>query len=210
MLQVHDDTGGWLSWGFSGYMDYAEEWPVFEFGTSAEVAFLSPGDTYYVGVITGSEAAADGSFTISCDPFSDDPYEENDALDPSNPELLLGHKLSQVHVGVDLDPAQDNDPDPPTGGDWYRIVVDAAAAAEFITIGCAYDLTDGFLGMLLYDSAGNELEEAMPVAGGVEIANYTLAEGTYHICIFSYEVTVGQTYDLQWLAGTGGLDIYIE
>jgi hypothetical protein len=218
-MAVYDADGAMITGALSGAM--AEGGPAYWLhGEPARVAFLSPGSTYFVGLITISDtlgASVVSSVDISRESFADDIHEENDTVGEAAPIAQAG-----VLSGIDLDQRAEGDY---TGGDWFSFSREAADD-ENVTIVLEFDHDDSDLALGLYEWSGDPAapvevttsdtsipwDETTGQAGDLEEERIetTLAVGDYYIWVYSTESPVGTAYNLQWVAGNGTISIGLE
>lgn len=218
-MAVYDADGARITGALSGAM--GDGGPAYwRPGEPASCAFLSPGWTYFVGLITISDtvgASVESSVDISRESFADDIHEENDAVAAAAP-------IAQAAVlsGIDLDQRAEGDH---SGGDWFAFTLEPADD-ENVTIVLEFDHDESDLALGLYTWTGDPAaltevttsdtstawdgENGQPDDLEEERIETTLSEGGYYIWVCSTDDPVGAAYNLQWVAGSGTISIGLE
>lgn len=222
-MGIFDSEGFWAGDALSGAM--GDDGPAYwGFGAPATTAFLAPGSTYYVGLITISDTV--GSSVVSTvdlhwNSFSDDPYEENDSVSAAAPI-----EQAEVLSGIDLDYAEDHFGSR-IGGDWYSFVLEASDDPNVtVVLEFDHDATDLDLGLYSWSGTIGEdptqigLSSTSALSGPVspgdleeERIEQSLSAGTYYLWVHGAEGWTppkGASYSLQWVAGEGSILIGLE
>jgi len=197
-------NGGPIYWNYGGI-------------ASAGILTPAPESTYYVGLIAISSVIGTSVLStvdVSFEPFSDDPYEQNDSI-----STAYSVSKTTVYNCIDLDPVEWEGEFPPTGGDWYKLDLTAADDPN-VSVAIAFDHDENDLTLELYQWVGldpqqisqsDESEVSGPgtPALEMELIEAMLVPGIYYIWVHS-DNTKGSDYELQWVAGTGTIIIGIE
>lgn len=220
-IAAYDADGNRLTGAISGAM--LEDMPVYwEYGGAAELGFLTPGETYYIGLITISNtedtpvaSAVEVGWASLTDIDDEADADENDTLGTADTIAE-----STVINGVNLDPQDETDTF--IGGDWYTFTL-AADASESVTIVMEFDQDAGNLDLGLYTWGGSGdptlvAESTSTTLSGSgsgadpeeERLEETLTPGeTYYIRVYSPGDPIGNSYALEW-AGEGTVSIGLE
>ena len=219
-MALYDAAGSMITSALSGALN--DGGPAYwRPGEPASFAFLSPGSTYFVGLITVSDTEGSSvvsTVDVSWESFADDSYEENDAVGDA-----AAIAQAAVLSGIDLDQRAES---AYTGGDWFSFAREVADD-ENVTIVLEFDHDESDLDLGLYTWSGNPVDSPVWVAtsdtsavwDGVtgdpgdfeeERIERVLAVGDYYIWVYSTESPVGTAYSLQWVAGNGTISIGLE
>jgi len=185
------------------------------YGGIASAGILTPDSTYYVGLVTVSNVTHSvlSSVDVNFTPLSDDLYEENDSIETAYPVLK-----TEVYDGIDLDPVNWSGW-PSSGGDWYKFVLTGSDNPN-VSVALVFDHDECDLSLELFQWVGQDPQQVAvsddstfsgpgDVVLESELIEETLDPGTYYIWVHS-NTTVGSSYQLQWVAGTGTIIIGIE
>lgn len=216
-MMIYDSQGQMVTMATSGGGEPGD-WIV---GVDSTVALLSPdlpNSTYYVGLITipNGTSLVSSTVDISFTAASDDEDEENDEL-ATAASIVKGTPLS----GIDLDPVDWDFPT--TGGDWYKFTLDIDPLVDDpsnVDVRLVFDHDQGDLFLHLYNSSeilvpGGESDssegDATAATEQENLVDLDLTSGdTYYILVGSHDFPVGNTYNLQWVAGEGTINIGLE
>lgn len=220
-MAAYDADGFRLTGATSGAMlDNSPEYWLS--GGAAALGFLTPGDTYYIGLITISDtegvsvaSTVEVGWASLIDVDDEADADENDTLGSAN-----AIAESTVVNGVNLDPQDETDTF--QGGDWYTFTL-AAGASDSVTIVMEFDQDAGNLDLGLYTWGGSGdptlvAESTSTTLSGPgsaadpeeERIEETLTPGeTYYIRVYSLGDPIGNSYALEW-AGEGTVSIGLE
>ncbi|MFW5797295.1 MAG: hypothetical protein ACOCXE_02175 [Spirochaetota bacterium] len=184
-------------------------------GTPALFAVLTPGEKYFVGLVTISEgdSSIESSVSVSADGTADDEWEENDTV--AQAETI---ETATLVSGIDLDPTDDGDL---SGGDWYAFTPDESEAGS-VEIVLTFDADESNLDLYLYSWSGSGNPTLIESSTGTEtsgpgdpeteeelITAPLTAGQTYYIWVRAAGTPIGAEYTLEW-AGQGTISIGIE
>lgn len=191
--------------------------PVYwNYGGIASAGILTPGSTYYVGLLSISDVVGSSVLStvdVNFEPFNDDTYEENDSI-----STAYEVNKTVVHDCIDLDPVDWSYPR--NGGDWYKFDITEEDDPN-VSVAIAFDHDESNLDLELWQWVGMDpnqiaVSDTSTFSGPgepvleTELIEATLDPGTYYICVHCWNWPNGSDYQLQWVAGTGTITIGIE